>query len=69
MLSNLENWGMAAEDGPWLVARSALWAFALHSAWRTPAITPNVPALPPWGRRSSFWRAVRRPTGGGRRHL
>jgi hypothetical protein len=22
MLSNLGNWGMAAEDGPWLVARS-----------------------------------------------
>src|SRR5664280_152271 len=43
MLGNLWTVGMATEDGPRLSAHSALRAFALHPAWRTPAITPDVP--------------------------
>src|ERR1035438_9732586 len=43
MLENLWTVGMATEDGPRLSAHSALRAFALHPAWRTPAITPDVP--------------------------
>jgi hypothetical protein len=43
MLSNLGNWGMAAEDGPRLDAHSAVREFALHPKWRAPAITPDVP--------------------------